>query len=593
MTKKIMSAAAAAVLMTSGAFAFETNNAGTILDKEGKEAVYNFSNVAATPLQRSFDSENDDRMTGDALIFPAFKMNENWETEVVFRNNYSDRAVVAKVVLYKSKTSEEFLDFNVYLSANDQVRFVLDSTKTFKTSDGSVAIDAAFGTAASPNNDATKLTFASDYPLDSAIKTGFELPLVGEDGYVENDPEEGKEIESGYIVVYGIFETNLNGYEGDVNNIIYPQLATTSTRVTDNRFHKRHRELWQLYRKTMDAYRGIDTDGDGIFDKYPWRDWSVYMTNGVFTGGSAFPAPNLADRDATAPAGTPLANTLTDFPQVDGVQPVGQNALSGSVRIYSAAGAAEPRDMILPATALANFSDDNTLMLWAEREFAAIADRCINDVDGIADPNNIDSFYDVACIDADTQTFLVDNAVYTFKHDASDVAGEDVANTLLITQPTKRFLVQLSLTETKDDSTNTPGNPADIYWTFDSQDCPKEAIENHSTKGVFDGPEYGIRVDLSAVFDDDENGIGGDVDRVFSPADRDFNSVCEELTAIPNIELSGNLMSDFAQDKNGFIKVDFINATANSAIPAIITQMKATRVNGIAQTNWFYAPSNR
>ncbi|MEA2029764.1 MAG: hypothetical protein U9N49_12440 [Campylobacterota bacterium] len=571
MTKKIMSAAAAAVLMTSGAFAFDTDPNGTLMNLMGDEAVYNLSNVAVAPLQRSFDSATDDRMTGDALIFPAFKMNENWETEVVFRNNYADRAVVAKVVLYRGSDTKEVIDFNVYLSANDQVRFVLDSEQKLKTSDASVAVLGPIG-----NNDATQVQFASDIDGGYVLDIKKFLGEIGGANFTKDD------IEDGYIAVYGLFETNLAGYTGDVTNIngTYPDLTGTNVVVTDNGFDHKHRELWQLYRKTMDDYRTAE-----------WRTLRTTMQHGVYTLANPFPAPNLADNSGVLGAG-------------DGVQPVGQNALSGSVRIYSSANAAEPRDMILPATALANYSDANTLFLWAPTENASIGDRCI-DVDNINAPDiDANAFvdYNKACIQADTVTFLVDNAVYTFKNEE----GGSAANTLLITQPTKRFLAQLTLDQVVTPNgifSNSraalgvlPGNAAD-YWTFNSTTCPRQLLGANNTPGVFDGPEYGINADLSAVFDDDENTITSvDNMMLISP----YNNIttvsthCDELVALNNIELtSGDALKEFAQDKNGFIKVDFNNATANTSIPAIITQMKATRVNGVAQTNWFYAPSNR
>jgi len=573
-----MSAAAAAVLMTSGAFAFDTNPAGTLMNKEGEIGAYNLANVAVSALQRSFDSATNDRMTGDALIFPAFKMSKDWETEVVFRNNYDDRAVVAKVVLYRASDTQEILDFNVYLSANDQVRFVIDSEQKLKTSDGSVGVEGPIN-----NNNATAFKFASDIP------GGYELDIKK---YIQDElgiTLTEADIEDGYIAVYGLFETNLAGYTGDVNNIngTYPDLVPTNVRVTDNRFDHRHRELWQLYRKTMDDYRTT-----------AWRDMDNSMSFGVFVNDdNPLPAPNLRDDTGRLGVG-------------DGVQPVGQNALSGTVRIYTSANAAEPRDMILPATALSNYSDDNTLFLWAPRELATIGDRCI-DVDNIngAPDTDADTFvdYNKSCIQADTVTFLVDNAVYTFKHDSNDIVDADLANTLLITQPTKRFLAQLTLDQVVTANgifsnsrpalgvlAGVPGNAAN-YWTFDSATCPRELLGANDSAGVFDGPEYGIRADLSAVFDDDENTIATGTVSLISPyGARTISTHCEELVALSNIELSnGDALKEFAQDKNGFIKVDFNNETEKTSIPAIITQMKATRVNGVAQTNWFYAPSNR
>ncbi|MEA2028021.1 MAG: hypothetical protein U9N49_03480 [Campylobacterota bacterium] len=566
MTKMIMSAVTASLFLTSSASAFETNTAGTILDLAGNKGIYSVANMANIALQRSFDSATEDRMSGDALIFPAYKMNENWETEVTFRNNYDDRGVVAKVVLYSGDTSREIFDFNVYLSANDQVRFVLDSTQTFQSKDCSIVTRASFGTNTTPDNTSTRTKFACDtdeYP------NGFEYNIrnhINANAKVDMTPEV---LENGYIVVYGIFETNLNGYTGNVFNYNRPDLTLSNVKINDNTFHFKHLELWRLYREVMDAYRTP-----------LWRNWQETMTYGVYTVATPLPAPNLADIDG-ASNGTLVANN-----QTDGVQPVGQNALSGSVRIYSSAAAEESRDLTLPATALANYSDDTTLFLWAPTEYASIGDRCI-DVDFL----DIDPYvnYNSTCVGNDTTTFLVDNAVYTFKHDANNITNADLANTLLITQPTKRFLVQLFYN-------NVGLALADTYWTFNTTTCPRQSISANGTQ-VYDGLEYGIRANLGALFDDDENSytLNTDVD-VFSPYTLDATLVshCDELTTLSNIELSSdNEIKEFAQDKNGFIKVDFNNGDIDTRLPAIITQMKATRVNGVAKTNWFYAPSNR
>ncbi len=49
------------------------------------------------------------------------------------------------------------------------------------------------------------------------------------------------------------------------------------------------------------------------------------------------------------------------------------NALLGEVEISHPEG--DKRNLLLPATALKNFTVDNMIMLWTEGEYAAIQDR--------------------------------------------------------------------------------------------------------------------------------------------------------------------------------------------------------------------------
>ena len=130
MTNKIMSIAAIAAIFGTSAYAFDTNTAGKILNRDAVEGNYTGGTASTVRLLKSVDGHPDpitgaitDRLKGDALIFPAFQADEDgWNTEIVLRNNYSNKAIIAKVVVYDGKDSSEVRDFNVYLSANDQLR---------------------------------------------------------------------------------------------------------------------------------------------------------------------------------------------------------------------------------------------------------------------------------------------------------------------------------------------------------------------------------------------------------------------------------------------------------------------------------------
>lgn len=562
-----MSVAAAAVLMSTGAQAFETNDNGDILALTSATTVvegqYTVANVATEVLSRSFDSTTEDRQTGDALIFPAFKSDADgkWETEVVFRNNYADRGVVAKVVIYDGKDSKEIRDFNVYLSANDQVRFTINQDNKIHSTDGSIAILEP--------RDANKHLVDDTSDLSGVKFASKDAPFNVDVSDQAADNVNPLRVNEGYIVVYGLFETNLAGYAGAVTNTKDYRFFADGAIVTDNAFHLKHKELWHLYREVMDTYRVGDSDANGVAD---WRQDINFMRSGVYTD-AAIPAPNQADTLAT-----------------DGVQPVGQNALSGTVRIYSTD--TETRDVILPATALANFSDAASLMLWAPREYAAIGDRCIdvdNDADGAVE-------YNEACVVADTNTFLVTDATYTFENDPSNAVATTVANTLLITQPTKRFLTQLM------------PRIANPYWNYTANDNCNDPSDQPApnTFPVVTGEGYGIVADFSNIHDDDERIFGdpdappGDRVLLVSPGNlvatptEQITAACNELSSLSDIERGHT--DPFTNDRwpetsNGFIKFDFISG--GGVLPAIVTQMKATRVNGQAKINWIYTPSNR
>ncbi|WP_153015103.1 hypothetical protein, partial [Sulfurovum riftiae] len=342
MTKKLMSVAAMVAIMGTGAQAFDTNTDGEILTRTGQPGNYTGGIMAYGDLRLS-TNESGDRLKGDALIFPAFDMQNDWGTEIIFRNEVGDDAVVAKVVLYAADDSRELIDFNVYLSGADQFRFTIKDG-VVKSTDGSVVISENFQT--------DNVTFASE-------ENPFEVKVL--------DPITKKTVETGYVIVYGMIQTY-------------------------NPYHNDHVGLFEKYREALDDRR------DG------WR--TAHMTLGVYDDEDSIQAPNV-----TIPSGT------TD------VKPI---ALSGTERIFNASG--ETRDLLLNPTPLMNFTDGAAL-LWAPGEYAAIADRAID--------SNV---YDKNQVDDDTQAFLVNSTTYVYNN-----ANGNVDNKFIITQPTKRFMVQLGM----------------------------------------------------------------------------------------------------------------------------------------------------
>ncbi|WP_161937650.1 hypothetical protein, partial [Sulfurovum riftiae] len=182
------------------------------------------------------------------------------------------------------------------------------------------------------------------------------------------DPITKKTVETGYVIVYGMMQTAES-------------------------YHNHHKDLFEDYRDSLDHTR------DG------WR--TAHMTLGVYDDKDhEIEAPNL------------------DQAVEHGVMDVQSTALSGTERIFNASG--ETRDLLLNPTALQNFTDQ-TVILWAPGEYAAIADRAI-----------ADGKYDAKQVDNDTQAFLVNSTTYVYNN-----ANGNVDNKFIITQPTKRFMVQL------------------------------------------------------------------------------------------------------------------------------------------------------
>jgi len=512
MTKRVLSGAAAIAIMATGAMAFDTNTDGDILNRDAVAGKYTGGAAATEALLRSVDTATSDRLKGDALIFPAFQADgEGWQTEIVLRNNYNDRAVVAKAVIYAGHDSSEVRDFNLYLSKNDQARFVLTSNNTVESTDGSIVVAETVG-------DDSIVRFASENEKFSGDLQDIATKAA---------------ITSGYVIVYGMFETD----------------------GTNNGYDHNHSALWKEYRNAMDTYRA------------GWRDFRNTMRKGVFTEADIV-APNV-DVNASTPH----------------IAGVGANALSGTVRIYNPN--IETRDMVLPATALQNYTPTGAterVMLWAPNEYAAIADRCIDANAG----STTYAGYDAQCVNDDTDTFLIDNTTYTFQNKGT--AGErTVSNKLIMTQPTKRFLAQLNGA--------TDNNP---YWHYGTDDN----CEEPANAAVIAGTGYGVVANLS-IYNDDEQTFGQapnqpeNPDLLTSPGDlveqpaQTLTALCNEVAVATDIEkglIDPATGTKWPETTDGFIRYDFQKA---GTIPAIVTQMTASRVNGEGKINWIYAPSDR
>ncbi len=539
----MLSVAAAAILTTTGAFAFDTNLDGlivtsTVIDTESGQNIALSENYkpndhfnALTEVTNQFSAAvpSDDNLTlsstlfGDALIFPAIRQNDGWSSEVVVTNTSEDFAVVAKVVVYAANDSREYVDFNIYLSANDVFRFNIKDGQIV-TGDDSIPADNGVYNPASGN-------------------ANVDIPLMNEDSamVIPFNNQGGKfgELDKGYVVVYGMAQADQDNNSTDG--------------IKGLTFHKQHAELFTEYRSTLDDCRDHNSTET-------WRNafTSTNMTNGMIT--SLVKAPNVAAACDDA------NNGAADFGNVEQI-------LTGVVTISN--DGADARELTLHATALANFTEDDKMVLWTEGEFAAIADRGIvvddNGTAGAADgdaPQFVDAtrrgYYSQDQIDMDANAFRVSDAYYSFKKDSLNT--ETLANTFLLTQPYKRTSVQLG---------NVNG-----YWVgLDTDD------ENGVNKpyGGFCKNDYVVYND----FEDDHETIEDPDDRTNITSPYDSNvvppgciMVWDEVATVADLQAN-----TIHAETNGFVRIRF------GEMNGLTTQQIGTKVNGQAQTSWVYAPA--
>ena len=621
MRKKILSMSIAAVMTaftSSGVMAFDTDGCSTC-SNDGPILVQNEADMAAgyqgnnlpeingtpadkqnphPPVQSFTNLKLSSNGLGDALIFPMFKQEDGWGTEIVVRNTDQDHAIVAKVAVYAADDSEEVLDFNVYLSATDVARFKIENGKV-TSEDGSIL--RVFPAPSSNSNDVTRDKFASKarpFSRDLSATTG-------------------------YVVVYGM-----------------AQASTDQDSIDDQdmRYHKQHPRLFKNYRRELDKCRPGWRNGhqnamvNGTYTRHTLaspsvENYSVAAPNqanncNLVVNADAFDAINrvvdsatqasvlaskitdkatalqaslqvsvmltevnalgniLGDIDskvtqvqkllevsktaidkaievinpndqATPEQLAKIASTINDIAQEVATAATSASSsatpsapgnffgdvdpsLTGTVRLYNATNGA--RDMILPATAIENFTSGNKI-IYTEGEIASLQDRRI--VDG---SNGWAKYFEHG-IRTDAKAFTVRQAVYNF-------AADSLANQLVITQPYKRVLVQL-------------GND-DGYW----QDTDKD----------FGGFSF-----LYNVFDENEH-----IDNI-SYTESPHNSGRKIL---PNeLEIMANLEEGTEFDgKDGFAMLRFTDINGNdSGLPAIITQMIGTTVGGVPQVNWVYS----
>ena len=519
MKKQIMSIAAIAALFTTGAMAFDSKQDGTIATQTASglvDAIYTDGQAAGGDLVPSVSQR------GDALIYPAFNQKDGWGTEIVVRNT-SNKAVVAKAVLYASDDSREIIDFNIYLSAKDVCRFTIKDGKITST-DGSIRTYGIFPhqvdlTETSRDlTDYAKIAFADTKPLDTSVANpGLVIP------------------DAGYVAIFGMEQSeDFNGFH------------------TAERSHK---DLYAAFAASLDKERGAD-----------WRQLTNSngaMVNGMFVAG-AIKAPNVAADGSNTPVislesnGT-LTTTNVDFTDVDPV-------LTGTVRIYNDGG----RDVLLPATALKNFTD-NARVLWTEGEYASIADRRIALGKYVENDIKTDANSAFTSINTPLAPGLGAAEGSTVTYTYANAAGGTTDNSLLITQPYKRILSQL-----------TAAKP-DGYTV---------GVTDGNATTIATGKTFAFQITASP-FDEDEDGfqaapdeIGGTI--ITSPRTSDDVTITPESY---NNELQEIKPTDLEKDSRFGGKFDTLNGIVEVKVPvaSIVTQMSASKAGTSDEINWVYS----
>jgi hypothetical protein len=297
------------------------------------------------------------------------------------------------------------------------------------------------------------------------------------------------------------------------------------------------------------------TDGSNHLNVSSWRQHISQTSTGQI--GAPNVDANCTDGNNTAGAEA-MRKARGNTRMLDHFKSPANDALFGSVRIQHEG---DNRDLLLPATAIANFTDDSVdqMMLWATGEYASMQDRRIYDNTTNANPF---SEYNKTGVEADSDTFLTKKAYYVFNKDINNVER----NTILVTQPMKGPLVQLGDTNGYWDNEGTAVSPwGDFklqYRLYDDneKEYAEEAGLQHITSPYNTDPAAGYINELQVLRD------------------------LEEDTDI----VKGTNGEYFNNGTNGYADINFFG-NRNTGLPAIITQMSSSKVGNESQINWVYS----
>ena len=583
-TKKLLSAAAAMAVLSSGAMAFDAwhfdmNGTDPDVNTVGMTGVIVAERDNDTVLYSSYQDANmSDTVINrgnsrDALIYPAFNQKDGWGTEIVVRNT-SKVAVIAKAVIYDGKDSHEVKDFNIYLSPYDVCRFTIKNGR-ITSNDGSIRTYGIYPhqattltlqdvqTAEQDLTDYAAIKFANEKPFDEELKT-----------------------ETGYVIIYGMEQVDT--CQKTIGRGTTTQSATTTITNVNNEtaskgcFHNDHAGLYAAYAASLDSARPgwralTDPNGNmykGMFYQKPGQNSVVTV------------APDVNATDTV----TSYKWNENDAKIVEQVTTFGDVTvnLTGTVRVFNPAG----RDMLLRAAGIYGFTN-NRRMLWTEGEYASLADRCIQSNGTVS--GNLHASYNWQCVKQDAATFSQSNTVYTF----ANAQGDIKENKLIVTQPYKRILAQLDANGTVTASGKHKATSTGLmrYFSYTGKGNFVDTAENGLEK-VETGTSYKFVVNQT-IYDEDEmknaQAIGGTI--ITSPRTSDgnvvaFNNEVQEVNS-DQLEKASDLKG--AYDKtNGFIRFSLGSASATqNYLPAVTTQMVGSVVGSSAETNWVYTGTMR
>jgi hypothetical protein len=621
--KKILSLSAAAAVLSTGALAFESNYYG--------EAV-KFDPVAAGKYVKRVDdnynvnvkvSDNNSvsRKTGsvirpivrkgpgelgDALIFPAFfggltdkerndpnNKKSDWHSEFSVVNT-SDKAIVAKVVLYGKVASQELRDFNIYLSAHDVFRAKLEHGRLI-SSDGSTVAkgkptreNIEFNPGDSLKNKVV-IDQQSDYKYDYDAVMADEnnelnISIDPNEDLHPDDPSNG----------LGIFGKNENDFEHEGYIVVYAMAEANASYHAKDSDKGLHKELWEDYRHLVDTCRDAVVNGS----LNEWKDGiegGLYVRKSIFLPNVQYSAEGTAGEVVSTPdQAKHLCEYVFDseaYKDKDGKKKIAISfktpspVLTGSILVsQSGDDGRGTRDMLVKAYAVDNFTDptQDQILLWTEGEFAHIADRClysnydknsviVRDANGDT-PNKLIGMYDKACVERDSAQFWLDKTYYEYTSTDPDLSR------LVVTQPYKRILVQFG------DRVDSKGNH-----------LASDAYAWHEAKKInsLDRRRYGTFDLAMNIYDDDEKSFRPTLSEfIVSPATAGTSSGIPY--EVSNISIFATMKDDdrkiFEQDfKQGYAVIEY--KANKTPLSGIVTQMSAhvhPEAGYKAEVNWIY-----
>jgi len=550
MKKQIMSIAAIAAIFTTGASAFDAQRTTAIAGLETNPSTFvrstmNITNMvtAGTPIVVGQADQ-----TGDALIYPAYFSQKGWETEFSVINNSNTEAVIAKVVLYSAKDSKELRDFNIYLSANDVFRATIKDGELIST-DSSTRASAQDSVSEDIN-----------YYENTGYTRKDSAPMATTSEPFTTTVDEAV----GYIAVFAMAQAD-SVESTDGNSTSDESYAT---------YHHKHNELWKDYRHMLDQCRGegwrtTSNNYGGIFRTSDMSVPNIDLngTNQVDSTSGYNNGLQCGTVYTTQHSKAALAsnNRRVHFKSPD------NDIISGSV-LVKGDDSRGTRSLLLPATAIANFTEDatNVGLLWTEGELANIADRCLEDGGNTPAIAN-DVQYKTQCLADDAAAFKISRTNYEFR---------DVENTqLLITQPYKRVLVQVENKSGAAPALGTYHGDADFATLYSYYNNGVKRAEN-SNDVIKNVTNYG-QFDLAqpAIYDDNEQRSTTTSDGyIVSPA-----PIQAETPGIPNELSIFNPLGSYDDSKSGFARINY-EANAHG----IVTQMSASYVGENVEVNWIY-----